>query len=40
MNAPVVDAVVNDLPNDQGRQVWVVWQGSADDMGGMRFSAA
>ncbi len=38
MNAPVVDAVV-DVPNDQGRQVWVVWQGSADDMGGMRFSA-
>ena len=31
MNAPIVQAVA-DVPNDQGRQVWVVWEGAADDM--------
>jgi hypothetical protein len=38
MNAPVILAV-DDVPNDQGRNVWVVWQGAADDVGGLRFTA-
>ncbi len=30
-NQPVI-AAVDDVPNDQGRQVWVVWQASQDDV--------
>jgi hypothetical protein len=30
-NAPVVNQVV-DVPNDQGRQVWVIWYGSSEDV--------
>jgi hypothetical protein len=30
-NQPIIADVV-DVPNDQGRQVWVVWEGSADDV--------
>jgi len=30
-NQPVIAAVA-DVPNDQGRQVWVVWQASQDDV--------
>lgn len=30
-NQPIITEV-SDVPNDQGRQVWVVWQGSEDDM--------
>jgi hypothetical protein len=30
-NAPVVNQVV-DVPNDQGRQVWVIWYGSDEDV--------
>ena len=30
-NQPVITKVL-DVPNDQGRQVWVVWKASADDM--------
>ncbi len=37
-NQPIIHAVV-DVPNDQGRQVWVVWEGAADDVAGMRFTA-
>ncbi len=37
-NQPVIEAVA-DVPNDQGRNVWVAWRGSADDVGGMRFTA-
>lgn len=29
-NQPIITAVV-DVPNDQGRQVWVVWEASTDD---------
>lgn len=29
-NQPVISAVA-DVPNDQGRQVWVIWQAAADD---------
>lgn len=37
-NQPKILAV-QDVPNDNGRQVWVVWEGAADDRGGMRFSS-
>jgi len=37
-NQPVIRAIV-DIPNDQGRKVEVVWHGSADDVGGMKFTA-
>lgn len=30
---------VQDVPNDQGRQVWVVWEGAGDDVGGTRLTA-
>jgi len=30
-NQPIITDIA-DVPNDQGRQVWVVWFGSADDM--------
>ncbi len=30
-NQPIIGDVV-DVPNDQGRQVWVVWKASADDI--------
>jgi len=30
-NQPII-ADVEDVPNDQGRQVWVVWEASADDV--------
>lgn len=30
-NQPIIRAVA-DVPNDQGRQVWVVWQASGDDV--------
>lgn len=29
-NQPIIAAVA-DVPNDQGRQVWVIWQAAADD---------
>jgi hypothetical protein len=29
-NQPIIDFVL-DVPNDQGRQVWVIWQAAADD---------
>jgi len=29
-NQPIISAVA-DVPNDQGRQVWVIWQAAADD---------
>ncbi len=34
-NQPVITDV-KDVPNDQGRQVWVVWKGSDDDAAGPR----
>lgn len=37
-NQPVITSV-QDVPNDNGRQVTVVWDGAADDVGGMRFTA-
>lgn len=37
-NQPIITDV-QDVPNDQGRQVWVVWDGSEDDVGGTRFTA-
>lgn len=37
-NQPVITSV-QDVPNDNGRQVWVTWDGAADDVGGMRFTA-
>ncbi len=30
-NQPVITNI-EDVPNDQGRQVWVIWRGSQDDM--------
>jgi hypothetical protein len=30
-NQPIIADVV-DVPNDQGRQVWVIWEGSAEDV--------
>ena len=31
MNQPIIAAVA-DVPNDQGRQVWVIWQGAGEDV--------
>ncbi len=33
LNQPIVEAVA-DVPNDQGRQVWVIWQASGEDIAG------
>ncbi len=37
-NQPIIESVT-DTPNDNGRQVTVVWQGAADDVGGLRLKA-
>ena len=37
-NQPIITSVT-DVPNDNGRQVWVRWQAAGDDVGGQRFTA-